>query len=370
MKILTFLLTLFISPIFLQAEPSSAQTTKAPCLVVDSLIGPQKICDPLAVKLVNAPVMQRLKGVDQSGIPFYFVEGFPKYTRFEHCIGVYLITKMAHENAKENPEHQAEEIAALLHDASHTAFSHTGDFVFAHRGNYHHNHSYQDHIHLWFLEQMGVKDLLKDSPLLTDQLDPDLPSYQALEASYPDMCADRIEYNLHTALIFKKITQKEIKEILNALKFKEGKWFFTNQKHAKRFASFSLYFTENFWCSATNEVLNVWGAELIKRALKLSLITENDLHFGQDEAVLKKIQASQDPEIQSLLKKLKNPAKHYSLGTKEHHTYSRFPKFRGIDPLIQTSENRLQRLSDLDSDFKKDYTRVQEKMKQGLYLIF
>ncbi len=357
-----FVLTLFISFLSLHANDR--------CLTIEkTIMGPQKICDPFIIKTIKAPIMQRLKGVDQSGLPHYFNKSLPQYTRFEHCIGVYLITRKAHESEKRQTQNQkAEQLAALLHDASHTVFSHTGDFVFSNK-NYHHDHSYQDHIHLWFLEKMGIKELLKGTSFTLKELDPDLPQYKALEQSYPDMCADRIEYNLHTALVFGKITLEEIQEILNSLYFKDGKWFFTNKAHAKRFASFSLYFTEHFWSSPFNEVLNHLGAKLIKRALKLNIITEDDLHFGQDNPVLEKIKSSCDSEIQELLKKLETHDKHYKVGTKENHTYHRVSKFRGIDPWVQTSKNAYQRLTNLDPDFKKEFQRVQQKIKEGLYLI-
>lgn len=65
--------------------------------------------------------MQRLKGISQFRIPdkYYFKDN---YSRFEHSIGVMvLLGKLG--------ASQEEQIAGLLHDVSHKAFSHVYDWV-------------------------------------------------------------------------------------------------------------------------------------------------------------------------------------------------------------------------------------------------
>ena len=120
--------------IYLFVTIQSVTATELRCLDVNVFGKKQKICDPSVVELLESKVMQRLKGVDQHGIPHYFCNLSP-FSRFDHSVGVYLLVKNAGASDKE-------QIAALLHDASHTAFSHTADFLFKNKGNFHQEHSY------------------------------------------------------------------------------------------------------------------------------------------------------------------------------------------------------------------------------------
>src|SRR3989344_4394896 len=87
----------------------------------DALYGSFSITSPLILELIASRPLQRLKGITQFGIPneFNSVESF---SRFDHCVGVMLLLKKL-------GAIEAEQIAGLLHDVSHTAFSHTIDWV-------------------------------------------------------------------------------------------------------------------------------------------------------------------------------------------------------------------------------------------------
>lgn len=115
-----------------------------------------------------------------------------------------------------------EQIAGLLHDTSHTVFSHLGDHLFYHQEK---EKSYQDTIHLWFLRSMEIDEIISRHNIAIKYLDPDDPKYTALERPLPDLCADRIQYNIHTAVILNKISKLEAKEIVDDLKFHNGVWF-------------------------------------------------------------------------------------------------------------------------------------------------
>ncbi len=310
---------------------------------------------------MNSPMMQRLKKIDQHGIAYYFTD-LKSFTRYDHSIGVYLLVKAA-------KAPYTEQIAALLHDASHTAFSHTGDFLFEDKGNFHHENAYQDVIHLKFLKKMLPKDILESHGLSLETIDPKLQQYKALEQNYPDMCADRIQYNLQTGLLFGKITLQDVQKILQALKFENEQWYFTDKNLAQKFADLSVWFTENFWSSEWNEALNIWAGKLLRRALQLKIITEDDIHYGTDQSILEKIFQSTDPHIQLFLKKLENPNAYYKIGNKKKFTHHRRQKFRGIDPWVKTKGKSFQRLTKLAPDFKKEYLRVQQKMHRGTYII-
>lgn len=77
---------------------------------------------PVIVDLLNSDAVQRLHHIQQHG-PDIWVWDHANITRFEHSLGVLLfLCKLG--VGLEN------QIAGLIHDVSHTAFSHAIDFVF------------------------------------------------------------------------------------------------------------------------------------------------------------------------------------------------------------------------------------------------
>ena len=87
----------------------------------DRVYGEVTVDDPKALALIETPTFRRLKGVKQAG-PSAFAFPFKTVTRYEHSLGVYLLLRKLGAGAKE-------QLAGLLHDVSHTAFSHAVDFV-------------------------------------------------------------------------------------------------------------------------------------------------------------------------------------------------------------------------------------------------
>jgi HD superfamily phosphohydrolase len=95
--------------------------------IVETFLGPVEENNPVVLKLLDSKAIQRLKLIDQSGPTAYFLKNFRRFSRYDHSLGVYALLKRY--NAS-----QEEQIAGLLHDASHTAFSHIGDWIFSNRG--------------------------------------------------------------------------------------------------------------------------------------------------------------------------------------------------------------------------------------------
>jgi HD superfamily phosphohydrolase len=89
-----------------------------------------------------------------------------------------------------------EQVAALLHDVSHTAFSHTGDIVFDHEGE----DAYQDAIHEWYIKQTDLYPVLQQYGMEDVITDESKDQFTILEQDLPDLCADRLEYNLDVGL--------------------------------------------------------------------------------------------------------------------------------------------------------------------------
>ena len=117
---------------------------------VTTIYGSTEVNEPVLLELLDSPAMERLKNIHQYGIIHYITKS-PAYSRYEHSVGVFYLVRTFGGSV-------LEQIAALLHDASHTVFSHVGDHVFRH---FAHKSSYQDERHIWYLEQTTVPDILK-----------------------------------------------------------------------------------------------------------------------------------------------------------------------------------------------------------------
>ncbi len=328
--------------------------------IVSTIFGNIEETNPTVLELIDSNAMQRLKYIDQSGIDAYVTDNFPKFTRYEHSLGVYALLKKYNVSIEE-------QIAGLLHDASHTAFSHLGDYIF--QSGSHRMQSYQDSIHELSLKHFAVDQILARYALTLADVSPKNPKFLALEQPYPDMNADRIEYNLHTALVFQDLTPLEVEQILMSLKFSNNKWYFTDITNAKKFARLSTYYNKTFWGSAHNMAIHSVAAAMLKYALQNDIITSDEIHFSTDEQVLQKLQQDNSPVIKELFAIIGNMDKYFVLTEVDEQHIVLPIKMRGIDPLVLHAGG-LHRLSDLSQDFKNELNLTKEFCQHGAYVKF
>jgi HD superfamily phosphohydrolase len=259
-----------------------------------------------------------------------------------------------------------EQVAGLLHDVSHTVFSHVADHLFK-TGNH---INYQDTIHEWYLEKMNLAPLLARHNLNIEEVNPDNLEFCALEQKSPKLCADRIEYILHTALVFEKITPEELTELAKTLHFDGAHWYFSNQTHARMLADFALYFTKNFWATASNLAWRHWLCSAIKQAIARNLITSDDIHFGSDALMLSILNSSQDTYITEMMDKCYHHSDHYTQTTSDDtYDLSDHFKVRAVDPLILLEDETTPLpLSQRDSEYKKELEETKRLITQGTYI--
>lgn len=86
-------------------------------IVDDELYGQHTISEPVLVELLRSPALVRLAGVNQHGISG-LLNITPRVTRFEHSVGALLLVRIVGARIDE-------QVAALLHDVSHTASTHS-----------------------------------------------------------------------------------------------------------------------------------------------------------------------------------------------------------------------------------------------------
>jgi HD superfamily phosphohydrolase len=306
--------------------------------------------------VADSDIMQRLKGIDQSGPPRYFGPKLPAFSRYDHSIGVLVLLQRAKAPFEEL-------VAGILHDSSYTAFSHVCDFLFAGGSIMKYTEvGYQDFSHVKFLEK-HAKTLARSVGLSVSDLSTD--NKPRLEQKLPDMCADRIQYNIHTGVILGRISQNEAAAIVQNLGYRDGKWFFTDPVLAKKFAKLSLHFTRHFWGAPWNVSMNVHLGKALKRAMHLGVITMDDL-FSTDDAVLKKIRNCSDVQFKLCMQQCDQQL--LEIEGQTYHNERFYSKFRGIDPLVKNENDVLVRLTTIDPEFKAEYEEVKEWCSKGFDL--
>ncbi len=325
---------------------------------IETFYGILQVEEPVLLELIESKPMQRLKEVHQYGISFYTTHK-EEYSRFDHSLGVFAILRMKGSSLEE-------QIAGLLHDVSHTAFSHVGEYVFCAEPE---ESCYQDDIHAWFLEKYGLGAILKKHGYAIEKVLPKRELFPALEQELPNLCADRIEYNLQGAFHRGFLSKEEAIEIVKDLQFIEGRWISTKPDLIKKMVRFSIYMTKNCWGSARNYLESKWLGEAISRALHLRKFSRDEILFGVDDDIWSRLQQIGDPIIQNRFHRVMHASQYFSLVEKEKADLHPKMKFRGIDPWIKKGE-RIERLSVLDAEIFKEYHKVKKEMAEGWAIKF
>jgi len=323
--------------------------------VLHTLYGDFTITEPVLEALLHNSFVERLKSIHQYGVNSYSINK-PEFNRYIHSVGVMVLLRKYEASV-------CEQIAGLLHDVSHTVFSHVGDRVFDCHAQ---KSSYQDNIHKHFLSQTTIPLLLKKQRFELDAILHKNEEFKCLEQNLPDICADRLEYNLRGGLVAGIITQQDIHSILDALHFKDDVWYFTDIKQAALLGHVSCYLPENIWFSPENQFVDHYAAQALKRAAQLSIITYNDIHFSIDDIVWHKLRSCSDEIVKDCLYKIDHWDTAFFVSGAHDYDFWCSTKSHAIDPWVKT-ETGLQRLTAVDAEYAAEFDRAKKILSSGTY---
>ncbi|MDQ5940433.1 MAG: uncharacterized protein QG632_159 [Candidatus Dependentiae bacterium] len=323
---------------------------------VETIFGTINVTEPVLIELLQHPVVQRMKEIDQHGPPTYFINR-PTFSRYDHCLGVFALLRM-------HDRPLAEQVAGLLHDASHTTFCHVADHLFK-TGN---QHAYQDIIHNWYLQKMQVDQVLERYGLTIEEINPEQPAYTALEQNHPRLCADRIQYIINTGLMLSRLTQEDLRNILDSLSFQENNWVFSDKAAARKFADVSVYCTEHIWSAPTELAWRHWLCSALQQAIAFDLISSDDIHFGVDAEILERLNTSTDKHIKEMMTKCYDAQKYFStVPTGASYDMLDMPKIRAVDPLIRREDEHVATpLTQLDSEYRTQVDELRSRLSGGV----
>lgn len=253
----------------------------------DVFYGNFELEDILSDLIRSAPV-QRLKNVHQGGAIF-LVSPNVGHCRYEHSIGVMLLVRKLGGSLEE-------QIAALLHDVSHTAFSHVIDYVLQQKGEDYHEQIFEEVITNSTIPSIFAKYGFSTS-LLQDS------NYTLLEMPLPALCADRIDYTIRDLYHFGLVDIVEAHGFLSELGVQDGKIGVQNEKAASWIASKYLQLDKEYFRKPEHVFANTRFSELIALGLEKGIIILSDL-WKDDPAVLSMIKS--DHYLNSELEKIKS----------------------------------------------------------------
>ena len=320
-------------------------------LIYDSIYGKFDVEEILEV-LINTKAIQRLKNVYQDGAS-YLVNPKWNVTRYEHSIGVMILIRIMGGSIEE-------QIAGLLHDVSHTAFSHVVDFALDNKDEDYHEKIYKN-----IIENSEIPKILKNygydyKDILYNEF-----RWTILERPSPALCADRVDYTLRDMYHYGYITKDEIDSFISALCVVDGEIVVKSIKEAEWFVK--TYYKEviDFFL----DPLKIYACDRLSKSIKVGLknniISIDDLS-QTDNYVLDLLKKSKCEEAVLLIKEISSDVKVIIVDEKEYDIYQK-NKTRLIDPTVLINGHK-QKISEISLLSRQMNEAALKKSQKGIYL--
>ncbi|PEQ38971.1 HD domain-containing protein [Bacillus thuringiensis] len=319
-------------------------------IISDVLYGEFEV-DQVVEELISSKSMQRLKGIHQAGASYLVNEKW-NVTRFDHSVGVMLLVKKLGGSVEE-------QIASLLHDVSHTAFSHVIDYVFDNEDESYHEEIFSSVVKNSEIPAILVKHGYNYEDILLDD-----SKWTLLERSAPELCADRVDYTLRDMYTYGYISLEEVHSFLEDVIAVEGKMVLQSIEMAE-------WFTETYYKEVIDffmKPMNIYGNDMLAKMLKVALhkrIIHADDFLLEDEELISKLQQCNDSEVHVLLRKV-HPNVKVKEDRDDYDLYQK-NKVRLIDPPL-LREGEVVQSSVVSEKIKQMSEVAYEKAVRGMYV--
>ena len=310
--------------------------------IEDKIYGRKDVNELVLIELINCPSLQRLKDVSQLGMPdkYYHRRG---YSRYEHSLGVFVLLGKLGATLEE-------QIAGLLHDVSHTAFSHVVDWVVGDPTK----EDYQDKNHLNALKNSEIPGILDKRGFDFKRISK-LEDFSLLEREVPSLCADRIDYTFRE--MYHTGKEDLVKRSLSNLKNFYGQVVFLNKKIATSFAEEYMELQIKHWAGEQARARYFLLSDALKRGMKKKILCFDDLN-KTETYILDILENSKDKYI---LEKLNLLKKGFSVVESDEGIELK-KKFRYIDPEVLINGS-YKKLSELSKNYKEMIEREKENSR-------
>ena len=224
----------------------------------------------------------------------------------------------------------------MLHDVSHTAFSHAVNFVISTQEQDHH-----EQLKPMMLERPDIVAALKRLGYSPREFYDD-SIYPLLEQPLPSLCADRLDYFFRDGLACGVVTSEAVERILGDLAIRDDRIIMTEISIAREAVSLYELMNRDWWAGPIEAFIYNEFADALREGMRLGILRPDDL-MTEDDLVLAKLDSAAKPEHRSHARP--DP----TLPSRDGRRI--FPsgrsKERWIDPLVRT-DGGVERLSVLD----------------------
>lgn len=256
-------------------------------ILKDEIWGEEEINEKVLMDLINCESVQRLKRISQQGLP---QEYYPRkiFSRYTHSIGVLIVLRRIGADIKT-------QIAGLIHDVSHTAFSHVVDWVLGDPTK----DDYQDNSHLEIVKNSEIPEILGKYGF--NYLDfVETSKFPLLDKNIPALCADRFDYALREIMNKEFLTYDEIEQIKNSLTNFNENMVFNSVEAATKFGKAFARCQNEIWNSEKDKARYHILSEILREAIKNEVISKEDFK-KTDDYVINKLVKSASPETAAKL---------------------------------------------------------------------
>lgn len=300
----------------------------------DPVHGEPLLDDPVVCRLIEAPAFQRLWGVQQFGERWAVASLLRSrpHSRAEHSLGTYQLLRRG------APDDRHLQIAGLLHDVGHTAFSHHGEAAFD-----------DDRQQVW--HEQHLERILRDerygiaAVLAQAEIDPaailEKFDHPLLDQPMPELCADRIDYILRDLVASYPAYDAVCEDIIPQIKVRsDGEGWYVESPAAAHFLKKGLDLcNKGLYTNPMMRQIKHHTTDLLKLALEKGYLTESDIADGTDDQVLDALWNLDeiDPVLNRLLLRLREFGLARSTPEAIGYVMDYYAEFRDFDP---TTKNR------------------------------
>lgn len=247
----------------------------------------------------------------------------------------------------------------MLHDISHTAFSHVIDFALNNK-----NENYHEMIYDEVISNSQIPKILKKNGYSYKDILEDETKWTILEKDAPKLCADRIDYILRDMYRYGYTNKSEIDLFTSELYVVNGEIVVKSVDRAKWFLD--LYYKEvvDFFM----EPINVYSYNKLSKSIKIAMenneLTMEDILKAYEE-VMNILKNSNDNRIIKLIDSL-NSNVNLRINEEKYDIHIK-GKVRLIDLSIYINYKVLA-LSEVDANIKQINENAMNKIKKGVYI--
>lgn len=262
--------------------------------------------------LIRTATFQRLQRIHQGGAVF-LLHPQMNQTRFEHSIGVMLLIRQLGGSLEE-------QIAGLLHDISHTAFSHVIDYVLKNQKEDYHEDRYP-----LVMRSPDITAVLHQFGYQVDQF-LTIEPFKLLEHPLPGLCADRIDYTLRDLYQYGEISLDEIQCFLDSLMVMDQQIVLNSKAQGTWFRDRYQLLVSKYFVGKQYQALHEVVTVLFRQYIDTEVLKLEDFH-QDDWYVLDQIAMHTGQAFHTTLSRAL--AVEHPLPPIQH-------KQRSVDPLIYT----------------------------------